>query len=161
MSSDGSSVLFGAIPKDLDLSRADKRVLRQFVRNLRHRVTGGSAFTCLITDDEELRRLNREFLGRDYPTDVLSFPGASDSGSLGDIAISSERAKEQALEFGHGRLDEIRVLILHGVLHLTGMDHERDGGEMDRAERRWRAEFDLPSTLIARASSLASKGVRS
>jgi probable rRNA maturation factor len=153
MSSDGSTVLFGAIPEHLELSAGDKRALRQFARRLQRCVAGGGAFTCLITNDDELRRLNRDFLGRDYPTDVLSFPRASGNESLGDIAVSSERAKAQAQTFGHEHLDEIRILILHGVLHLTGMDHERDGGEMDRAERRWRVEFDLPATLIARASA--------
>jgi probable rRNA maturation factor len=71
---------------------------------------------------------------------------------LGEIAISCERAKAQAEELGHGRVEEIRILMLHGVLHLTGMDHERDAGEMERAEQRWRIEFGLPSSLIARAA---------
>jgi len=152
MSRDGSSVLFGAIPAALEFSAHEKRALRQFARELTRRVAAGGAFTCLITNDCELQRLNRDFLGHDYPTDVLSFPGASESAGLGEIAVSCERAKAQADEFGHGRIDEIRILILHGLLHLTGMDHERDGGEMGRAERRWRDEFGLPATLIARAA---------
>lgn len=152
MSSDGSTVLFGATPQRLELSPGNKRILRQFARKLQRRVAGGSAFTCLITNDNELRRLNREFLGRDYATDVLSFPGVPAHGALGDIAVSIERAEAQAQEFGHCRLDELRILMLHGLLHLNGMDHERDDGEMERAERRYRAEFNLPLTLIARAS---------
>jgi probable rRNA maturation factor len=152
MSSDGSTVLFGAIPQRLQFSPEDKRRLRRFARELERRVADGNTFTCLITNDGELQRLNREFLGHDYPTDVLSFPGAPGTGSLGEIALSCERAEAQAQEFGHVRGDEIRILMLHGVLHLVGMDHERDGGEMDRAERRWRAEFGLPASLIARAA---------
>ncbi len=100
-----------------------------------------------------MRRLNREFLDKDYATDVLSFP--SEDAGLGDLAISAERAEEQAQEFGHSRLDEMRLLMLHGVLHLMGHDHEEDSGEMARAERKWREHFQLPPTLIARASETA------
>jgi probable rRNA maturation factor len=171
MSVDGSTVLFGATPPHLEFSPQDKRALRRFARELERRVGEGSAsfeerttgikalkprrpvrFTCLITNDREMQRLNRDFLGHDYPTDVLSFPGLDGHGGLGDIAVSSERALEQAQEFGHAHVDEIRILMLHGVLHLTGMDHERDGGEMERAEERWRNEFGLPATLIARVA---------
>jgi probable rRNA maturation factor len=70
--------------------------------------------------------------------------------TLGEIAISVERAEAQARSFGHSRLDEIRILMLHGLLHLSGMDHENDRGEMARAEAHWRAQFGLPETLIAR-----------
>ncbi len=90
-------------------------------------------------------------MGHDYATDVLSFPSAG-NGDLGELAISAERAAVQAEHFGHSRLDEIRVLMLHGVLHLTGLDHERDRGKMARAEGRWRTEFQLPGTLIARTA---------
>jgi len=152
MSVDGSTVLFGAIPRHLEFSPEDKRALRRFAGELGRRVGGRRAFQCLITSDREMQRLNRDFLGHDYPTDVLSFPNANGHDGLGDIAVSSERALAQAQEFGHERLDEIRILMLHGVLHLTGMDHERDGGEMERAEERWRNELGLPATLIARAA---------
>jgi probable rRNA maturation factor len=105
----------------------------------------------MIADDRELLRLNREFLGKDYPTDVLSFPSPESSGGLGDMAISIERATVQAREFGHPVVDELRILMLHGLLHLTGMDHERDRGAMAKAEQRWRQEFSLPNSLIERA----------
>lgn len=125
-------------------------------------MTGAAAFLCLITDDSELRQLNRCFLGHDFPTDVLSFPAGSTFEGLGEIAISLERAQAQADEFGHSCLDEVRVLLLHGVLHLSGFDHESDRGEMARAERKWRAYFGLPPTLIARGKtrsrSTAGKG---
>jgi len=97
-----------------------------------------------------LRRLNHEFLGKDYPADVLSFPSGEPGGSLGEIAISAGRAAAQARELGHTVEREICVLMLHGVLHLTGMDHERDRGRMARAETRWRQALGLPAGLIER-----------
>lgn len=145
--SPGSTVLFGALPSELRFSRAEKRVLTDFARDLSRRITPGRSFDCLIADDTELRRLNLAFLGHDYPTDVLSFP---DANALGEIAISAERADAQARALGHARMDEIRILMLHGLLHLAGMDHEHDNGEMARAEAHWRTQFDLPRTLIAR-----------
>jgi probable rRNA maturation factor len=115
-----------------------------------HETAQGRPFHCLITDDRELRRLNRDFLGHDYPTDVLSFPSGSESGFAGEIAISVDRATEQAAAFGHSVSEEIRILMLHGVLHLLGMDHEKDRGSMKRAETRWRKRFGLPAALIER-----------
>jgi len=106
----------------------------------------------MITDDRELERLNRMFLGNDYPTDVLSFP-AEGPGPIGELAISIERARQQAEEHGHSPADEIRILMLHGVLHLLGMNHENDRGAMAQAEKRWRREFGLPVGLIERSRS--------
>jgi probable rRNA maturation factor len=139
--------------------------LEEFACELRRRVTGGREFQCLLTGDAEMRRLNREFRRKDYPTDVLSFPagpcahkrkaqaGTPDLPSLGDIAISLDRARAQAREFGHAVDDEICILMLHGVLHLLGMDHERDAGVMARAETEWRRQLRLPSALIERVSA--------
>lgn len=127
-----------------------RRELKDFAQQLRQQVAGGRGFVCMITDDRELRRLNREFLQNDYPTDVLSFPSEAQEGDLGEIAISSGRAAAQAAEFGHSLTEEIQILILHGVLHLIGMDHESDAGEMSRAEKRWRKRFNLPTGLIER-----------
>ena len=133
-----------------------RRPLREFAAHLQAEVAGGRAFCCLITSDAELRRLNRQFLEKDYATDVLSFPNAALSGpeangSLGELAISWDRAKAQAAEYGHTVNDEIRILMLHGVLHLNGMDHEKDGGRMARSEARWRKRLNLPAGLIERA----------
>ncbi len=144
-------ILYEAMPAPFRLGNTDKRSIREFARLLYERVAGGRGFDCLLTSDEELRRLNRDFLQHDYPTDVLSFPSGTKSGPLGELAISLERAADQAREFGHSTLDEIRILLLHGVLHLIGLDHERDAGRMLRVERKWRAEFDLPETLISRS----------
>jgi probable rRNA maturation factor len=129
--------------------------LERFARRLRDEVTAGRGFECLITDDRELRRLNREFLSNDYPTDVLSFPESSeaDCAFLGSLAISSERAEEQAAQYGHSGEEEIRILMLHGVLHLLGMDHERDRGKMRRTETGWRKALGLPVGLIERAKA--------
>ncbi len=141
---DDDLVLFRRAPTGLE-----RPALKEFARTLRDAVASGREFHCLISDDRELRRLNRQFLGADYATDVLSFP-LHDDPLLGEMAISAERAAEQARQFGHSRFDEIRILMLHGVLHLTGMDHETDRGAMARAEARWRKKLNLPAGLIAR-----------
>jgi probable rRNA maturation factor len=151
MSSDGGSLLFKAIRSEITLSADEKRALRVFARELSHTVIEGRTFCCVITDDKELHRLNREFLHHDYPTDVLSFPQLESNGQLGELAISIERARAQADEFGHSLVDELRILMLHGVLHLAGFDHERDLGEMARTEHRLRRTLGLPAGLIARA----------
>lgn len=123
-----------------------------FARKLQRELTKGRPFDTLIAGDAELQRLNREYRGKDYATDVLSFP--SDTGPfLGDLAISAARARAQAQDFGHSTEDELRILMLHGVLHLTGMDHESDSGAMARAEKRWRARLGLPAGLIERVQS--------
>jgi probable rRNA maturation factor len=135
----------------MPLAAADRAELKRFARTLGEKIAGAGFFTCLITNDGELQLLNRSFLGRDYPTDVLSFPAGECGGTLGEIAISLERAQAQAAAFGHSCVDEIRILMLHGFLHLTGLDHERDRGEMARLEGKWRTVFGLPSTLIGRS----------
>ncbi len=146
MSDPASTVLYRGAPA----VRA-RRPLRQFAAELQRTIAGGRHFTCLVTNDRELQRLNRQFLNKDYPTDVLSFPSPGPDGFLGEIAISADRAAGQARARGHSTDAEIRILMLHGVLHLLGMDHERDRGAMARAERRYRREFNLPSGLIERA----------
>ncbi|MGH9640640.1 MAG: rRNA maturation RNase YbeY [Bryobacteraceae bacterium] len=149
-----TAVLFVAVPPRLKFSAEEKRALKSFATELAKRVAGGRGFTCAITNDEALQNLNKTFRDRDYATDVLSFPSSSNGsgGDWGDIAISAERAAEQAAQFGHSKLDEVRLLMLHGVLHLTGMDHEHDKGEMAQAESNWRAEFGLEKGLIERSS---------
>ena len=127
--------------------------LREFALRLQAEVAKGRAFDCLIAGDDELRRLNREYRRKDYTTDVLSFPAAGGASFLGDLAISYQRAREQAREFGHKTEDELRILMLHGVLHLMGYDHETDSGRMARAEKRWRAKLGLPVGLIERVTS--------
>ena len=148
-------MLFRALPDKFKLSGSEKDAIRVFARTLSDRITARRPFTCVISHDRELRRLNRMFRRRDYATDVLSFPAMPDApqAELGEIVISTERATAQARDFGHERIEEMRILMLHGILHLAGMDHERDNGEMARAEAHWRAKLGLPDNLIARGAS--------
>ena len=146
-SPEGSTVTFRRVPAGIR-----RKPVQSFAQLLQSEVAKGLAFDCLITGDAEMRRFNRDFRGKDYATDVLSFPSAG-GGSLGDLAISAARARAQAREFGHSVEDEIRILMLHGVLHLLGFDHEVDGGKMARAEKRWRKHLGLPNGLIERVSA--------
>jgi probable rRNA maturation factor len=142
-------------PDDIPLSfRNPRRVrriteLRAFFTAMVKRVARGREIACLITDDRELRILNRRFRGANYSTDVLSFP----SGAGGEIAISLDRAAAQAAEHGHTVDQELRILMLHGALHLAGFDHETDAGQMAAAEARWRKRLSLPCGLIERAGA--------
>jgi len=110
----------------------------------------------LVASNADLRRLNRRFRGKDKPTDVLSFPSDRD-GFAGDLAVSAAIARANARRLGHSTADELKVLILHGVLHLAGYDHETDRGEMARTEERLRRRLGLPQTLIARAARRKGK----
>jgi probable rRNA maturation factor len=101
----------------------------------------------LLTGDAEMQRLNRQFRRKDQSTDVLSFPAPQGGG---DIAISLAKARSQAAALGHNLLTEIKVLVLHGMLHLAGHDHERDQGKMLRLEKKLRAELNLQAGLIER-----------
>lgn len=149
MSSGDHIVLFRRAPAELN-----RRTLERFAQTLRDQVSRGAGFTCLVTGDRELRRLNRDFLGNDYPTDVLSFPEPSRDPEgavfLGEIAISANRALDQAAQHHHSPETEICILMLHGLLHLLGMDHETDRGKMARAEAAWRRRLALPTGLIER-----------
>jgi probable rRNA maturation factor len=130
--------------------RLARREVRAFAKRLALEVAGGRSFCCLITGDDELRRLNRDFRKKDRVTDVLAFPAADANGFLGEIAISYPRARRQAADYRLPVQHEIGILMLHGVLHLLGMDHETDRGRMARAETKWRAVLGLPSGLIGR-----------
>jgi probable rRNA maturation factor len=171
MSPDDSSLIFR------HPSRRPRRAeLRRFFAELGRRVAPERIFTCLIATDRDLRALNRRFRGKDRATDVLSFPSAEggqraakrrlaagDEKSpgaaralpafLGEIAISLDRAAAQAAEYGHSLDTELRILMLHGVLHLTGLDHEKDRGEMAEMETRWRKKLGLPCGVVERADA--------
>ena len=123
--------------------------------------------SVLLTTDEGIRGLNRRFRKKNKATDVLSFPAADHgfnpgNGFAGDLAISVETAARQAEEHGHRLSVELRVLMLHGLLHLAGYDHEADEGKMARKEARLRARLRLPQGLIERVgdSTLSPKKTR-
>jgi probable rRNA maturation factor len=129
------------------LSRAG---LGRFLRVAQGAVGLEGEVEVLLAGDKTLRRLNREFRGKNKATDVLSFPGVPGTGHGGDMAVSLETAGRQAREHGHSLRDEVRVLLLHGVLHLAGHDHEVDAGEMAELEGRLRKRLGLPGGLIER-----------
>ena len=108
------------------------------------------AMTVALISDARVRTLNRRFRKKDKPTDVLSFP-SEERGYLGDVVIASGVAARQARAAGHSLGTELRVLALHGLLHLLGYDHERDDGRMARLERRLRTRGGLREGLIERA----------
>src|ERR1700720_552754 len=99
----------------------------------------------LLSDDRTLRRLNRSFRGKNKSTDVLSFPTPVEisHAHAGDLAISLETAARQAATYGHSLRDEVKILLLHGVLHLSGLDHETDNGEMATREAALRRQLRL------------------
>jgi probable rRNA maturation factor len=107
------------------------------------------AVTIAIVPDNRVRLLNRQYRHKDKPTDVLSF-SSDERGYLGDIVIASGVARRQADAAGHSLQTELRVLALHGLLHLLGYDHERDDGRMARVERRLRRKGGLREGLIER-----------
>jgi len=133
--------------------------LTRFVREARRAVGLAGAVDVLLANDGTLRRLNRDFRGKDKATDVLSFPAAAElEGEFaGDLAISLDTAARQAREHGHSLRDEVRVLLLHGLLHLSGMDHETDRGEMAAREAELRERLRLKSGLIARIEVAPAK----
>ena len=105
--------------------------------------------TIVLVRDAAMRKLNRQFRGKDYPTDVLSFPWQSEPfetetrHKLGEVVISVDRAAEQAKENGISFDNEVQQLILHGLLHLCGYDHETDKGEMNRLELKLRRKLGI------------------
>jgi len=107
--------------------------------------------TVALVPDSRIQALNRRYRRKDKPTDVLSFP-ADERGYLGDVVIATGAARRQAREAGHSLATELRVLALHGLLHLLGYDHERDDGRMARLERRLRRRGGLVEGLIERAT---------
>jgi probable rRNA maturation factor len=126
--------------------------LSRFARRAQREAGVRGEVGILLTGDAEIRRLNRDFRGQDQPTDVLSFPLAEPAQG-GDIAISKTTARRQARRAGHDLSTEIKILILHGMLHLAGYDHERDGGRMSRREQLLRRRLHLPAGLIERAGA--------
>jgi probable rRNA maturation factor len=140
--------------------------LRGFLLRARRAVGLSGTVNLLLTTSAAMRSLNRRFRGRDAPTDVLSFPSAlipaaKPARTAGDIAISVDIAAENAGRLGHSAADEVKILALHGLLHLAGFDHERDNGEMARREATLRKTLGLPVALIERSKPERSQPERS
>jgi probable rRNA maturation factor len=129
--------------------RFDARGFRDFAAVLRRRVAQGREFSVCLASEQAVRRANRQFRRQDRVTDLLSFPDGA-SGTLGEILICARQAERQAKALGHSVDEELKVLVLHGLLHLLGHDHERDEGQMRRLEQRWRRRLQLPAGLIER-----------
>jgi probable rRNA maturation factor len=139
-------------------------MLARFLNRGRRILKLDGEVTLLLASSVQLRRLNRKFRGQDYATDVLSFPSeiphqrqkrpspGPRAGYVGDIAISADMARQNGRRLGHGVAVEIKTLILHGLLHLVGYDHESDNGRMARREVRLRGALGLPEGLIERSN---------
>jgi probable rRNA maturation factor len=127
--------------------------LTRFVSRARHATKLKAVVNVLITTSAEMKSLNRRFRGKDKSTDVLSFPAEPDRQRqfAGEIAVSAEMATKNAYALGHSPAEEVKILVLHGLLHLRGYDHECDNGQMARREKQLRAKLHLPQALIERA----------
>ena len=123
--------------------------IQRFVRQAQTLAKVQGEVDVLISGNQRLRELNRRFRRKNKPTDVLSFPRPSG----GDIAISAQIARDNARLYGHSTAEELKILALHGMLHLAGYDHESDNGRMARVEARLRSRLKLPASLIDRAQS--------
>ena len=127
--------------------------LGRWLASIAPRRTRGSLTVALVSD-ARMRALNRRYRGKDYATDVLSFPAETNrsrpGSHLGEIVIARGVARRQARAAGHAGPEELRILALHGLLHLLGYDHERDKGQMARLERRLRRKGGLREALTER-----------
>ena len=140
-----------------------RQALARFVLRARRAVGLRGIPNLLVTSSGVVRTLNRQFRGKNKTTDVLSFPLSSPLSRTvrqrvapaGDIAISADIARQNATRFGHSAAQEVKILALHGLLHLAGFDHERDNGTMARTELTLRQRLHLPAALIERTQPAA------
>jgi probable rRNA maturation factor len=111
-------------------------------------------FELIVVDNETIQKLNKEYRNIDKATDVLSFPldAMNEYMPIGTIIISADKVKQKADELGHSKEDEFKLLLIHGLLHLIGYDHETDNGEMREKEEEIIKKFNLPKSLIIRNS---------
>jgi probable rRNA maturation factor len=132
-----------------------KPTLTRFLSRARTAVGLAGEVDVLLTTDAQLKSLNRSYRGKNKPTDVLSFPTPPEIAEqhAGDLAISLDTAARQAATYNHSLDTEVRILLLHGLLHLAGEDHEVDSGEMAAREATLRAQLKLPGSLIDRVTS--------
>jgi probable rRNA maturation factor len=143
------------------VAQLSEGALERFLSRAKRAAGLRGVVNVLLTSSVELQALNKRFRGKDHPTDVLSFPPLiQHAGFVGDVAISVDIAKENAERLGHAAADEIRVLVLHGVLHLAGYDHETDNGAMQAKEMLLRKKLRLPVGLIERVQGKAIASVK-
>jgi len=150
---------------DSSLSAITRPAVKRFLARAQAAAGLTGEVHVLLADDATLKRLNRAFRGKNQATDVLSFPagastvfyGEPHAELAGDLAISLETAARQAARFGHTLAEEVRILLLHGLLHLAGFDHETDAGEMAAHEAELRQQLGLPAGLIARTAKPAAR----
>ena len=142
-------VIFDPPITGVSTSSVSAAQLQRFARRAQKLAEVQGEVDILIATNKRLRELNRRFRRKNKPTDVLSFPRPSG----GDIAISAQIARENAQRYGHSLAIELKILVLHGMLHLAGYDHESDNGRMARAEARLRSQLKLPASLIDRTHS--------
>lgn len=142
--------------------------LDRFVQRARRAAGLRGVANVLVTSSDAVRALNRQFRGQNKATDVLSFPfpvltsasRRSRTALGGDISISADVAAQNAALLGHSAADEVKILTLHGILHLAGFDHERDNGAMARKEMKLRQRLKLPPALIERAQPGRRKSLK-
>lgn len=142
-------VIFDPPISGASLRSVSSAQLQRFARRAQTLARVKGEVDILVTNNKRLRDLNRRFRRKNKPTDVLSFPRPSG----GDIAISAQIALENAQRYGHSLANELKILVLHGMLHLAGYDHESDNGRMARVESRLRSQLKLPASLIDRTHS--------
>jgi probable rRNA maturation factor len=128
---------------------ASRAGLERFARRAQELAGVGGEVGILIAGNRRLQQLNQRYRRKNKPTDVLSFP--HNDGGGGDIAISAVIARQNAGRYSHSVAEEMKILVLHGMLHLAGYDHESDNGRMARLENKLRARLKLPASLLERA----------
>jgi probable rRNA maturation factor len=155
------------IEPDASFPRAalPKRELSRFLADACERIGLVGEVTVLLSTDAHVQELNRTYRRKNKPTDVLSFPAAVSlfegaEPTAGDLAISIDTAKRQAEALGHTLKLELQILMLHGLLHLGGFDHEKDTGQMARRESGLRRHYGLPAGLIQRAGRAEDREVK-
>jgi len=135
----------------------DARRLARFGSSAQRAVGLRGEIGVVVTSNGEMKKMNGWFRGKNQPTDVLSFAADNIRGYAGDISISADIAHQNAKRFGHPTEAEVKVLLLHGMLHLAGYDHETDAGEMAKKEEQLRIKLRLPATLTERARTKAAR----
>jgi probable rRNA maturation factor len=130
---------------DFDLDIKELEIIVDYLTN--------NDIELLLTNNSEIQTINQEYRNIDKPTDVLSFPYDQFSPFLGSIVISIDKAKEESQKLGHTILEEIKLLFIHGLLHVMGYDHEVDNGEMRIKEEEVIKYFHLPESLIVRVEN--------